>query len=317
MRKANALLFGAAVAGLGLAARAALVIDVRATSANGGAVLHNPKLVLVQNATPGAVITFDVFGVVTDNNNAVSFDQGILSFEGSFLSTNVGNGSVRGDLLARRAATFLGTGGSNGFVQDLDADTDLDVGSNNNASSVNFFRARSTSAPAHVPGVEALVGTVTMTLTSNTGGFHTQVTHVNFRPRVSSTAASWFENGTQITSSDFSSGPPVVLQNVPEPAALGLLGVTGACALARRGPGRRQKAEGRSWIREIRSACVAPAQGRGEFGHGQSAVSNQTSASPVEPRSTSEIASGSLSMTSRARTQRRPSAWPASSPARP
>jgi hypothetical protein len=220
------LLGGAAIAGVSAAANAALVIDVVATSANGGAVLVNGKNVNILAATPGAVITFDIFADTTGSNGNTQ-DDGILSFAGSFLSEG---GAARGNLVATRAASMTGTGGSNGLVTDLDGDGDLDVGSNNNASASNFFSARSSTAPNPVFGPHVLVGTMSMTLGAPASGGNTLV---NFRPRVSSTAGSWFEDGTQITSSAFSAGAPVTLI-VPEPTTLGLAGVAGLGLLARR-----------------------------------------------------------------------------------
>jgi hypothetical protein len=130
---------------------------------------------------------------------------------------------------------MTGTGGSNGLVTDLDADGDLDVGSNNNASPLNFFSARSKDAPIPQFGSEVLVGTFTMTISQTGPGFAL----VNFRPRLASTAASWFEDGTQITSSAFTVGAPVQI-GIPEPASLALIGaVVGSALLARRRSGAR------------------------------------------------------------------------------
>jgi hypothetical protein len=204
-----------------------LVIDVVATGANGGAVLITPKAVNVINATPGAVITFDVFADVTDSNNTNQNDQGILSVAGSFLSTGLG---VRGNLAAQRAFGMTGAGSSNGLITDLDGDSDLDVGSNNDADAANFFSARSKDAPLPQFGSHVLIGTMQMIFIQQ---FFVPGTFVNFRPRGSSTAASWFEDGTQITSSAFSVGIPVLV-GVPEPATLSLSAIAGLGLLARR-----------------------------------------------------------------------------------
>src|SRR5262245_57998021 len=138
-RLSTMLLTGAAVAGLGAAtANAALVIDVVATGGTGVTVSNGGKSVLTTGV--GNPINFNVFALVTDGNNGNTTDQGILSFAGSFLSNG---GSVRGGLVGVVDATMRGSGFSNGLAQDLDADGDLDVGSNNNASAANFFNGRS------------------------------------------------------------------------------------------------------------------------------------------------------------------------------
>jgi hypothetical protein len=123
---------------------------------------------------------------------------------------------------------MTGTGSSNGLVTDLDGDSDLDVGSNNNAIGTNFFSPRSKDAPTPQFESHVLIGTMQMTLQVS-GGF----TLVNFRPRVSPTSGSWFEDGTQITSSTFSAGAPVVL-GIPEPTTLSLTSMAGLGLLARR-----------------------------------------------------------------------------------
>ena len=202
------------------AVEAALVIDVRAVSADGGGMVNNPKWV-----TPGAVgstITFNVFAMMTGNNGDTS-DEGIVSVAGSFLTTDGGAGT-RGHLAAFRSPGMMGTGGSNGVQIDLDGDGDLDVGSNNNASANNFFSARSLTAPFPQSGPEVQIGTFTMTVTRQV--FFPE-TLVNFRPRNATTAGSWFEDGTQITSANFSAGAPVFV-GIPEPATAAL----GAAPLA-------------------------------------------------------------------------------------
>jgi len=226
------LLGGAAVAGLAGAANAALVIDVRAVSATGSTVVQNAKTVRAGGV--GDVITFNVFAVVTGANGDQA-DDGILSFAGSFLSGDAGLGAVRGSLSAARSAAMLGSGGSNGLVQDLDGDGDLDVGSNNNSNAANFFSARSKDAPTPQFGMETLSGTLTMTIGQLIAGGSNDLTNVNFRPRTSSTSGSWFEDGSQITSSAYSAGANVqILGNVPEPMSLGVAGLVGLGLLRRR-----------------------------------------------------------------------------------
>jgi hypothetical protein len=228
------LLSGAAAAGLAATANAALVVDVRAVSESGGANILTPKLVDVVGVNPGDTITFDVFALVT-GANANPNDEGLVNVFGSFLTP--GPGGLRGNLAVATNANFRASGFSNGFAQDLDGDGDLDVGSNTNGSATNYFNARANTAPTPAPGPEHLIATVTLTVTSNAiaGGD----TLMNFRPRFSTTAGSWFEDGSatgtaQQGASAVQAGNPVTLQNIPEPSTLALAGLAGLGMLARR-----------------------------------------------------------------------------------
>jgi hypothetical protein len=227
-RFSQLVLAGAATASACATSDGALVIDVVATGAGGGAVLITPKLVDVTNASPGAVVSFDVFANVTDSNNNNTSDQGIYVAVGSFLSSP---GLARGNLAAQRAPSMTFFGSSNGLVTDLDSDGDLDVGSNNNAVVHNFFNARSIDAPLPQFGSHVLIGTMQMVLSPLESG---PPTLVNFRQRISPVAAGWYEDGTLITSSAFSAGAPVVLTIIPEPASLGAPGIAAVGLLARR-----------------------------------------------------------------------------------
>jgi hypothetical protein len=231
-RISTALLSGAAIAGLGATASAGLMVDVRATGATGGAVLVNNKLVNVANAAAGDTVTFDVFALVS-GNNANPNDEGLVNVFGSYLSNG---GGLRGNSQATVNPNFRASGFSNGFMQDLDGDGDLDVGSNTNGSATNYFNARVNTAPTPAPGPTHLIGSVTLTVSSlNASGGDTLF---NYRPRFASTAGSWFEDGSatgtaQQGASSIQSGAPVVLQ-VPEPATLGLAAIAGLGLLARR-----------------------------------------------------------------------------------
>ena len=207
-------------------ASASLVIDMRAVSTTAGHVLDAKTVFFT--GTVGDTVTMEAHGRIFGNNQNPN-DEGLISVAGSFLSTT---GDLAGNLIAKRNFWFTGVGGSNGLVQDLDGDGDLDVGSNNNASAANFFAARTNHTPEPVFGDDLVFGTVTWTYTGG-GGFDTSV---NFRPRISGTAASWFEDGSQITSSNFTSGPAVLI-TLPEPVVASLLPMLASGLLARRRSG--------------------------------------------------------------------------------
>jgi hypothetical protein len=200
---------------------ASLTIDLRATATTGGTVIDAKHVQF--SGVAGATVTMNVYSLVT-NGNGNPNDDGTLAVIGSFLSSF---SDMSGNLEAVRDAEFTGTGSSNGLITDLDGDGDFDVGSNNNAVAANFFAARARQFTPFT--AETLIGSVTWTFTANLSE-----TFLNYRPRVSSNAGSWIEDGTQITSSDVSVGAPVHIF-VPEPAfALPLL----LGALARRGHNR-------------------------------------------------------------------------------
>jgi hypothetical protein len=209
-RRIPALVSAGVMAGLGAWATGALIIDVRAISATGGAIVVNSKNVDVTSATPGDVISFSIFALIS-GQDADPSNEGLLQCAGSFLSPNDAlDGSVRGNLLGTRTLlVWNGPGSSNGMQANLDADGDLDLGSNNDESAAGFFAVRASSAPEPVSGSTLSLGTLTMTLTST--GLAGAVTEVNFRPRGHSIAATWFEDNMSITSGNVSLGQPVKL----------------------------------------------------------------------------------------------------------
>lgn len=214
---------------LGLAvavpAQAALIIDMQATSAT-GATLTNSKL--INNATVGAVINFNILALTTGTNLS-STDDGLLLVIGGF-KTGVG-GPILGNVTsATRSSLFLGSGGSNGLQNNLDGDTDSDWGGLSDLSAGGWYAARATGAPDPAFGGSVVVGTVSLMLTSVADG----QTTFNFVKRASASAASWFEDGDGVTfsnqglSSNFNAGTPVVINApaaIPEPGTYALGGV--------------------------------------------------------------------------------------------
>ena len=150
----------------------------------------------------GQVVQLEAWAVVKGNNADLS-DDGLQSLIGSFLSSNVGIGSVRGDLTASPVSPFTAAASQAAVQADLDGDGDLDAGSNDdlNAGS-GFFVARSASptlngAPAPGGGSQFKVADVTFTVTSLLNGSETDL---NFRWRTlpagfSGLSGLWKEDG--------------------------------------------------------------------------------------------------------------------------
>jgi len=261
------LLAGAAVSGLGVSVtNAGLLIDVRAFSKNGVSTGINAKSVAVN---PGDTVIFRVFADVTGAAGN-SLPEAIQSLSGSFLST----GGIKGDLLVTPTGItppFADTGSTPGSQSDLDGDGDLDVGSNTDGDPAGFFIARSAqlrgprstdtfgspvytqagSAPTAITdGTEYRIVTTMRMIVSSVGAN----TNVNFRKRTSSTFGFWSQDATENStdnqdgttaysytggqsftdSGTVSSGSPVLLTSVPEPATVGLAALAGLGMLARR-----------------------------------------------------------------------------------
>ena len=239
----------AAVLGLAASSQAALLTyDVRvATTGNSAGVVRlGPKAATVSGV--GDVVTLELFGILDDGNlDGVTTNDGISAAGGSFRSGvggmlgNMGNGDVED--------VFRGTGFSNGTPQNLDADTDVDLGSTaSDPAQINagnaFFSARTTNGSSPVQGTSLLLGTATFTVTS----LDLAGTTINFFPAVLSTGVpaqrnshiftidgtAFTRTGAGATAADVGSGPNVVISAIPEPATLGLATVAGLGLLARR-----------------------------------------------------------------------------------
>jgi hypothetical protein len=243
-RISSMLLGGAAVAGLSSAAQASLTFDVRAVLGTGAATVVNAKQVNISNPLAAGTVTFNVFAVVSPDggDDANALNEGFTSGAGNFLTTGT---SVKGNLQAFRSAPYsAATGSSNGTMQDLDGDGDLDVGGNNTSGAANFFNPRAI-APWPDPaasGQEILVGTVVLTLRSDLSLAGTADTLMNFavKPGNPINTAGWVENGAVVGSNPNGTPPHVFAPGadvhlvVPEPASIGMLGLAGLGMLARR-----------------------------------------------------------------------------------
>ena len=133
----------------------------------------------------GQTLTMQVWAVV-QGQDASGSNDGLWDAVGSFLSSGVGATALGGDLSATLQAPFNGVVAQAGTVQDLNGDGHLDVGSNNNSISTDFFIAYAASPQfgGTVSGAtnSFLIGTLTYTVTSLGAGS----TRIKFRPRTES-----------------------------------------------------------------------------------------------------------------------------------
>jgi hypothetical protein len=240
----NTLSAAIAVAGfaaVGPHAQAALLIDVRAA---GG----TPKSITV---TAGQVINLEVYGVVTGAAGNATADEGLQSFQGSFVSTLTGAGSAVGNFSTFTASSPFNAPSQAGKLQDLNSQAGIDVGSFNavvpddvKSVATDYVAGRSAAMTnGATVNPEFLLGTLTWTVTNVVANGQTTL---NFVPRLASatpgaplnTGAAWREDGANKnpTSGTFGAGAPVTINvtAVPEPTAVGLLGLAAAGLLARR-----------------------------------------------------------------------------------
>src|SRR6187431_1085467 len=119
---ASSVMCAGAVAVLAPSAHAGLMMDLRAVAINGQPLPPGFDAKHVDVPAPGDTITLDLFAVVTGTNGIN--DERITSAHGSVRST----GAVLGNFFGGTVAPFSDAGSQNGSVQDIDGDTDLDVG---------------------------------------------------------------------------------------------------------------------------------------------------------------------------------------------
>jgi len=232
------------LAGFGAAqhADASLIVDVRATALNGNPLTAGNTAKSVTVAT-GDVVTLKLFAQISGTNGVN--DEGIQSAQGNMVSSGALLGTMTS--LGATGPNFNQSGTQNGSQQDLDGDTDLDIGAplgSTATAATGYFAARNASGSVggttdlSAQSEEVEIGTMTFTVGS--GGTET---FVNFVRRASATngnqttAGTWFEDGVSknAASSSFTSGSPVqVTTGIPEPTGLALAGLASLGLLGRR-----------------------------------------------------------------------------------
>jgi hypothetical protein len=208
------------------------MIDFRAISGSAGGIVVNSKEVAF--AAIGGQITFGAFAVMSGTNGMN--DEQVQQVHGSIAS---GIGGLLGNFAGDRSDPFKASGSQQGSVQDMDGDTDLDIGSSGSAVAGKFV-ARSgipTSGTTIINAntSEVQVGQFTFTYTGGSG-----TTSFNFIPRTTNSGAPifsgavWFEDGSAKgpTTASYSAGAPVNVV-IPEPSAAAIAGLGLLSALRR------------------------------------------------------------------------------------
>jgi uncharacterized protein (DUF2141 family) len=176
----------------------------------------------------GQVINLEIWATAKGSDSSGA-NEALQIVVGSLLSTNVNGGAANGTLKATTAPDFSFAGPKkNGMQADLDADGDLDIGSNDPTDADPFFAARDSSLNSSglVSGNSQSwkIGTATFTVTSLKST--TGQTNLLFRGRTANqawTSGLWQEDDkiplkTAVTSS-YLNGSPLVLTrgNTPPP----------------------------------------------------------------------------------------------------
>jgi hypothetical protein len=232
---------------------AGLIIDLRATGRNGGPIGSGDTPHSVRFVRLGETISFDVYAIVV-GTNATTSDDRLVSASGSFRSdaTGVSGGVFKANLLADvvRSVTNPDTGevitpgfDKNGFSvglqQDLDADGDLDVGSNDVSSANDYWGARyndttNSGALAGTPdGVRIGSGTISVFLTPP--DHIPRQDHIRFYGRDSMFASTYVQDGQIISEATRDSllVNSITIHNTPEPALIGPIALV-SIAMTRR-----------------------------------------------------------------------------------
>ena len=236
-RKTAALLLAATAGVVGLGAStadASLIMDVRAVSAAGMTIV-NPHSVVPNS--PGDTVTLAVFARVSGTNGIN--DETFQSAGGGLRSV----GGVKGNITGGVVAPFNGASSTNGSVQDIDSDGDLDLGSTGSTSTGKLFGRANALVPVD-PTADPNTGEIQIaqaTFTFTGGGIGTDITYLvrtNATGGPNTSAALWIEDSSTANSnpsgSVFAAGQPVHIFPDPEPSSLGLLSIASIGLLTRR-----------------------------------------------------------------------------------
>jgi len=217
-------------------AKAALIIDIVATTLNGSPLSGTDDAHNVTVANVGDIIGYNVVANIT---GGTAQTDSLAQVNGDLIST----GTLLGNMTNANSASFSGTGFSNGTLLDRDADTDIDVGGVLNP--VNTGRPVNTTsgiivyiAPTGSPvlGNSLLLGSGTFTVTGATGA--SNLHFVLGSTTTTNKAPSWTENSAAANQSTGTAqtgiGINVTFASVPEPASMGVLALGATALLARR-----------------------------------------------------------------------------------
>jgi hypothetical protein len=206
----------------GARANADGLIDLRAVALNGQPIAGGNTTKNVYVSSAGEQVTVDVFARISGTNGVN--DEGFTSIHGSFISS----GSLLGSLAGGPVAPFRDSGFQDGSVQDLDGDTDLDVGvtPNGGTPTTGYFIARASALQTNGTVLDAnteefRIGQLTFTVGGSSGD-----TFLNFYIRANAsggnvtTASLWSEDGSpaKALTHPYSTGAPVRIV-VPEPGS--------------------------------------------------------------------------------------------------
>ena len=210
-------------------AQAGLMFDVQALTENGDPVA-DPKNV---QAATGTVITYQIVAQVTGADLNPSND-GFQSGEGRLVSTGSGLG-IKGDLTLALQSPFNANGSQAGLAQDIDGDTDLDIGGISNVDGASSGRVVHRAASVQMGGAQ-VIATGTFTVTADGDTTNTLIDYQVASMGTLNTNPLWEEDGAMKNhaSGTVTSSPLTIV--IPEPSALSLM-AAGALTLIRR---RRQ-----------------------------------------------------------------------------
>ena len=153
----------------------------------------------VQVTQVGQVVNFDVFVTVTGSNGDGS-DDGFQTLVGSMLSSNITGGAALGNISMHPVSPYQPVGAS-GVTQDLDGDTDLDVGAaDTNGNDLFVARDPSMNTAGTVSGASNTfkVATGSFTVTSLLTGVQTNLAFHIRATNPSWTSALWQEDGSPL-----------------------------------------------------------------------------------------------------------------------